>query len=173
MAILLINAFEEHCTAVFDVPGAYLHAEMPKDKFAVLKVEGIFVDIMIQVNPEYKDDVRFENGIKVLYVKILRALYGMIESALLWYTLYTDVLHKEGFVINPYDPCVANKTINNKQCTIAWYVDDNIISHIEPMVVDTIINKVEEYFQVWLSSVVASSTSSAWKLNFSRRGFSN
>ena len=86
MALLLINAFEERTTAVFDVPGAYLHAEMPDDKFAILKVKGLFVDIMVQVNPEYSDDVRLEHGVKVLYVQILRTLYGMIESALLWYT---------------------------------------------------------------------------------------
>ena len=49
---------------------------------------------MVQVNPEYDDDVRLEHGVKILYVQILRALYGMIESALLWYILYTDVLHK-------------------------------------------------------------------------------
>ena len=83
---------------------------------------------------------------KFFYVQFLAALYGMIESALLWYALYTEVLHKEGFEINPYDRCVANKIINNKQCTIAWYVDDNILSHVEPPVVDGVINKIEEYF---------------------------
>jgi hypothetical protein len=146
MALLLINAYEERDTAIFDVPGAYLHAKIPDDKFAILKIEGEFVDIMCEVNPEYKDDVRFENGKKVLYVQILRALYGMIESALLWYTLYTEVLHKEGFEINPYDRCVANKVINGKQCTIGWYVDDNILSHVDATVVDSVINKIEEYF---------------------------
>ena len=83
---------------------------------------------------------------KVLYVQILRALYGMIESALLWYTLYTEVLHKEGFEINPYDRCVTNKVINGKQCTIGWYVDDNILSHVDATVVDSVINKIEECF---------------------------
>ena len=146
MALLLINAFEERDTAVFDVPGAYLHAEMPDNKFVILKIEGVFVDIMVQVNPEYGNDVRIEHGIKVLYVQILRALYGMIESALLWYTLYTEVLHKEGFVINPYDPCVANKLINNKQCTIAWYVDDNLLSHVDSEVIDDVIRTIEGYF---------------------------
>jgi hypothetical protein len=146
MAILLINAYEQRDTAIFDVPGAYLHAKIPDDKFAILKIEGEFVDIMCEVNPEYKDDVRFENGKKFLYVQILRALYGMIESALLWYTLYTEVLHKEGFEINPYDRCVANKVINGKQCTIGWYVDDNILSHVDKSVVDSVINKIEEYF---------------------------
>ncbi len=74
------------------------------------------------------------------------ALYGMIESALLWYTLYVEVLHKEGFEINPYDRCVANKVINGKQCTIAWYVDNNILSHVETSVVDSVIDTIEGYF---------------------------
>ena len=147
MGVLLINSFEERDVAVFDVPGAYLHADIPDDKFVLLKFEGdYFVDIMCEVNPEYKEDVRYENGKKVLYVQILKALYGMIESALLWYTLYTDVLQKEGFVINPYDKCVANKMIDDKQCTIAWYVDDNILSHINPAAVDDVLKTIEGYF---------------------------
>ena len=56
VGILLINAYEERDTAIFDVPGAYLHAKIPDDKFAILKIEGEFVDIMCDVNPEYKDD---------------------------------------------------------------------------------------------------------------------
>ena len=36
MAILLINSFEGRDVAVFDVPGAYLHADIPDDKFAIL-----------------------------------------------------------------------------------------------------------------------------------------
>jgi len=70
----------------------------------------------------------------------------MIEYALLWYNLYTKVLHKEGFVINVYDRCFANKFINGKQCTIAWYVDDNILSHVETSVVDSVIDTIEGYF---------------------------
>ena len=51
-----------------------------------------------------------------------------------------------GFVLNPYDTCVANKMINGKQCTIAWYVDDNKISHVDPDVVTMIVAKIEERF---------------------------
>ena len=66
----------------------------------------------------------------------------MIESALLWYELYVTVLLKEGFELNEYDKCVANKTINGKQCTIGWYVDDNIIGHVEDEIVDEVIAKI-------------------------------
>ena len=49
-----------------------------------------------------------------------------------------------GFKINPYDPCVANKMIEGTMCTIAWYVDDNKISHKNPKVVDSIIEAIEK-----------------------------
>ena len=101
-------------------------------------MEGKYVDIMCAVNPEYTDYVIEENGKKVLYLQILKALYGMIESALLWYQLFSSVLTEQGFMLNPYDPCIANKMVNGKQCTIAWYVDDNMISHVEEEVVEDI-----------------------------------
>jgi len=69
-----------------------------------------------------------ENGKKVLYLRILKALYRCIESALLWYNLYV-VLRGMGYEINPYDRCIVNKVIDGKQCTIAWYVDANKASH--------------------------------------------
>ena len=71
-------------------------------------------------------------------MRILKALYGMIESALLWYEYYITVLVDLGFTINPYDPCAANKIINGSKCTIAWYVDDNKLSHKDPKVVTNI-----------------------------------
>ena len=50
-----------------------------------------------------------------------------------------------GFEINPYDPCVANKTVGGKQLTIKWHVDDLRISHVNrKFVSDTI---------VWLESI--------------------
>jgi hypothetical protein len=51
-----------------------------------------------------------------------------------------------GFELNPYDQCIANSMINGKQCTIAWYVDDTKISHMDPNVVTSIIHKLEERF---------------------------
>ena len=143
---LVIDALERRDVAVFDVPGAYLHAKMPKGKKELLKMRGEFVDIMCEVNPEYKPFVLEENGKKVLYMNILRAIYGCIQSALLWYELYVSVLKDMGFRLNPYDRCVTNKMIDGKQCTMVWYVDDNKLSHEDPKVVDEIIAEVEKHF---------------------------
>ena len=37
---------------------------------------------------------------------------------------------EEGFEINTYDWCVANKMIDGKQSTILWHVYDLKISHV-------------------------------------------
>ena len=44
-------------------------------------------------------------------------------------------LESKGFIVNPYDPCVANKVINGEQFTIIWHVDDLKLSHKDPEVV--------------------------------------
>jgi len=57
-----------------------------------------------------------------------------------------DTLIEWGFRLNEYDKCVANKTINGKQCNIIWHVDDLKISHIDPKVVNNFIKKLEDKF---------------------------
>ena len=144
MLSILIDALERRDVATADVAGAYLHAHM-KD-FTLLKVEGPSVDILCDVSPEYKKFVCYEHGKKVLYLKLLKALYGCVQSALLWYELFSGTLKDMGFKLNPYDTCVANKMIKGKQCTIVWYVDDTKISHIDSNVVTKIIKAIEEKF---------------------------
>ena len=41
---------------------------------------------------------------------------------------------------------VANCVIDGTQCTIGWYVDDNKISHANPLVVSDIIARIEAKF---------------------------
>jgi hypothetical protein len=35
-------------------------------------------------------------------------------------------------VLNPYDPCVASKVINDRQMTVCWHVDNLKVSHVDP-----------------------------------------
>jgi hypothetical protein len=144
MLSIMIDAYEMRDVATADVTGAYLHAD--QDDFTLLKLEGVSVDIMCDVCEKYKEFVTYENGTKVLYLRLLKALYGCVKSALLWYELFTGTLIEMGFELNPYDTCVANKVVNGKQCTIAWFVDDNKISHVEPKVVTEVVEKIEERF---------------------------
>ena len=87
-----------------------------------------------------------ENGIRVLYLSLLKALYGCMWSEILWYNLYTKTLISHEFVVNPYDRCISNSIIYGKQCTIAWCVDGNKASHVNEKVNTNTIEKIAEDF---------------------------
>ena len=144
MMSLQIDGHERRCVGTGDIPAAYLHA-YEKD-FTILKFTGESVDILCQTDSSYKKFVTIENGRKVIYVKLKKALYGCVTSALLWYELFTDTLKKMGFELNEYEPCIANKIINGKQCTIVWYVDDVKVSHDDEKVVDEIFDSMNKKF---------------------------
>ena len=80
---------------------------------------------MSKVNHEHKKNVRVENAVKVLYIQLLKVIYGCMDYVLLWYYLYSKNLKSHGFMFNPYYRYIADSTIKVKQCTIAWYIDNN------------------------------------------------
>ena len=125
MLTLLIDDTEQRDITFFDVPGSYRQTEIPEYKRILLRIRDEFVDIMCDFNNDYKPYVQYENRKKVLYVKVLRAIYGFIESALLLYNFYVKILKYLGFSINKYYRCVSNKMIDGKKCNIIWYVYEN------------------------------------------------
>ena len=139
----LVEVYEGRDVATCDVPGAFLHPDLPSGKRLFLVLRGQMVDIMCNVNLEYRQHVIMQRGKKFLYLRVIRSIYGYIEAALLWYELYKENLENESFVLNPYEMCKANKTIDGHHHTIAWYVDDNKISHQDPKAVTNILNMIE------------------------------
>ena len=104
------------------------------------------MDVMCEVNPKQKGNVRVKNGVKVLYLHLLKVLYGCMESALLWYDIYSKTLKSQGFLINPYDRCIEHSTIQDKQCTILWYVEDKKVSHVDKYVNKKVIETISKHF---------------------------
>jgi hypothetical protein len=171
MLSLAIDAKEGRHVAIADVEGAYLHADM--DEFLVMVFEGELVDFMVQVDRErYAPHVHVtKDGKKLLYVRLKKALYGCIQSALLWWKLLSSTLIQEGFEINPYDPCVANKRMpDGTQCTICWYVDDLKISHVKRSVVDDVIRVIESKFGTMTKSFGNSHTYLGMQIEFTSDG---
>ena len=119
----LIESYEERAVAIFDIPGAFLHTDTDKDVIMVL--EGPLAELMVQVDPYLyrKYMTRNYKGKTLLYVKMCKALYGMLRSALLFYRKLVKELEEYGFEINLYDPCVANNMVNGSQRTVVWHVD--------------------------------------------------
>jgi hypothetical protein len=82
------------------------------------------VELLVWIVPEFEEFVIQEGSGKVLYLCVKKAICGMLESALLFYKKLSGDLIKFGFQVNPYDPCVANKLINQAQMMVSWHVDD-------------------------------------------------
>ena len=78
---LIIDAKEGKDVATADVVGAYVLANM-KD-YVLVKLIGKSVDIMCEVSAEYEKCVGIENGKRVLYLRLKKALYGCMQSAIL------------------------------------------------------------------------------------------
>ena len=113
----------------------------------IMKIRGVCVDIICEIDPIYQDYMVTEGSQKVLYVHITQAIYGMLVSAMLFYCTLTKALLSYGFELNPYNPCMANKIINGEQLTICWHVDDLKSSHIYLKVNDEFLQWIKDTFR--------------------------
>ena len=51
-----------------------------------MKITGVLLNMLVGVDSEmYRNQVLFENGKRVIYVVLLRAIYGIILADLLFY----------------------------------------------------------------------------------------
>ncbi len=81
--------------------------------------------MMVHIAPQtYRKYIMVDRrGIPVLYVKLQKALYELMRASLLFYRKLRGELEDYGFVVNLYDPCVANKDVRDgEQLTIVWHV---------------------------------------------------
>ncbi|CAJ1968996.1 unnamed protein product [Cylindrotheca closterium] len=143
----VIDAHEGRDVMTLDVPNAFIQTYMPDAKEGedrvYMKITGMMVQILIDMAPEYREYVVLENRKRVIYVRVLRAIYGMLQLSLLFYNQFQNDLEAKGFVFNLYDPCVANKVVDDKQQTIRFHVDNLMSSHMDP--------KVNGEFAEWLN----------------------
>jgi hypothetical protein len=73
-------------------------------------------------------------------MQCFNAVYGTMVAALLYYKKFVKSITKQGYKINPYDGCAANKMVKGKQITICFHVDDCKISHESSKVIDDTID---------------------------------
>jgi hypothetical protein len=81
-----------------------------------------------------------------MYIELLKALYGTMRAARLFWERLSKQLVDWGFTPNPYDSCVVNKMVDGKQLTVAWHVDDLKILHVSTKVVDDLIADLDSEF---------------------------
>jgi hypothetical protein len=121
---LAIAAREGKLMTKVDIAGAYLNALIGDDDDIYMELSKDVTTILVEEMPTLK---RFVEPSGKLLTKILKAMYGLIQSAALWYNALTAFLKRLGFAANSIDNCVLNMRCKGRDITIILYVDDILI----------------------------------------------
>ena len=111
-----------------------------------MKITGVLLDMLVGVDSEtYSNQLVFENGKRVIYVVLLRAIYGIILADILFYKKFCGDLENIVFEFNHCNPYVANRISVFNQHTSIFHMDDVISSHVIPKVND----KLKEWMNLY------------------------
>ena len=76
----MIEALENRDVAVLDVPGAFMQADI--DELVHERFTGEMVRILLQIDEQmYSEYVVTKRGEQVMYMELLKALYGTLHAA--------------------------------------------------------------------------------------------
>jgi hypothetical protein len=134
----VIDAKQNRDVMTLDIPNAFVQTEISLDgDKTIMKIRGQLVDILLELCPGvYAGYVIDKGKHKIMYVRMLKALYGMLISTILYYKKFRKDIESIGFEVNPYDICVTDRKVNRKQQTVTWHVYDLKSSHIDSRVND-------------------------------------
>ena len=141
--VLGIAAVEQRYFGSVDIEGAYLECDMEGPPVYMMLAPQL-ASALVEISQTVSHFVR-KNGSVV--VKLKKALYGCVQSAVLWYKKLSGVLTKAGFVANPVEECVFNRMTEGKQSTVAIYVDDLLVTHDDCRCLSGILTEIGSCFR--------------------------
>ncbi len=140
----VVDSHEERDVATADIEGAYLTVDMLEEDVYV-ELEPVLSAIVVAMFPHL---AKFLDDQGRLTAKLGKALYGCIQSARMFYEHLKNSLLAYGFVPNPYEPCIFNKTTESGlQVTVTIYVDDVKISCKDPRAVDDVLEYLRSVYR--------------------------
>ena len=140
---LSLAGWRNSIIVVVDITGAYLNADMIEDVF--MSIDRILAEILIDIDPSYRE---YLNSNGKIVVKLEKALYGCLESALLWFNHIKGTLVELRFKANQYDQCVFHKNyLGGDIITICVYVDDLLITSVNQAAIDEVINGLNNKYK--------------------------
>ena len=94
------------------------------------------VDMICEIDTSYYDKIIWskDRKKKFLYSCLIKAVYGTLLGAIIFYNKLSKHLTDHGFVQNEYNMCTFNKMVNGEQITVQFHVDDLKVSHKEQSV---------------------------------------
>jgi hypothetical protein len=117
---------------------------VPEDLELIMKMDGQLAELLMnKLRSDFKID---EEG--VMYLRCVKALYGHIEAARLFYDdLNQTLTEKMNFVRNRYDPCVYNKRMDCGIVTARTHVDDIKFSAVLEDELTKVIDDLKEHYK--------------------------
>jgi hypothetical protein len=113
--VAAIAAKEKRHVATADVGQAFLKAKLNRE--VIMHLEPRLAKMLAEELPEYEEHINEDGSLTLVLQK---ALYGLIESSMLWYETLSGFLKERGFTENPQDRCVFNIVYKGTQLTVAY-----------------------------------------------------
>ncbi len=136
--LALVAYIGNYSVAKIDVKGAYIQTEIMGSPI-YMKLDKKITMMALSILPSLQKYVTLEG---TLYTKLLKALYGCVQSGQLWYMKIKKVLRREGYIVTPTDQCIFRKVSGSTICLLILYVDDILL-----FVNEEEINQVEAFMQ--------------------------
>ena len=141
--VAAIAAKESRQVVTVDVAQAYLNAEMG-DTEVFMRIEPKLGKILNNIDSKFKGCASKSGAV---YVRLRKALYGCIESALLWFNTISKFMRSAGFSANTYDQCVFNKVlVSGDIITVLIYVDDLFVTCVDGNAVEDFLSDLKKRF---------------------------
>ena len=125
--LLILKMVQKLCSMIADVETAFLHGDLK---------EEIFMDC--PKGMDHKEDE---------CVKLLKTLYGLVQSAKAFYRKLGEVLKSIGFEQSLTDPCLFVRKTNKGVCYVALWVDDCLFIGTKD-VLESSIKLLEKHFKL-------------------------
>ena len=81
-----------------------------------------------------------------MYGRLVKAVYGTLLGAIIFYNKLSKHLIDYGFTQNEYDMCTFNKMVNGEQITVQFHVDNLKVSYKEQSVLDDFLKDLRDEF---------------------------
>ena len=126
-----------------DFTAVYLNAMIDESEKIMMWLTSEIATILVEEFPEIG---KFVDNQGRLIVRIIKALYGLVQSAALWFTLIFGFLVELGFKSNWVSKCIMNLDQDGLILTIVLYVDDLLVLWYKEEDMHRLVKKLIERF---------------------------
>jgi hypothetical protein len=121
-------AMEKRAVSTIDIKGAYLNAKL-KSVNVYIRLTKDLAKIYSTLNPKYKKYLRKDGS---MILKVNKALYGLIEAAMLWYEHIKATLLRLGYLCLNADQGIFKRATPLGRSTVCIHVDDLLVTTTHP-----------------------------------------